>query len=224
MMVQLQYAIDVVTREQALSSAALATASGIRSLEAGHVLVKAVGLEIVTELRARYPDVEIIADMKTMDMGREEVAVAAQAGANLVIICGAASDGVLLAAQKEARSRGVDLLISLMGVRDRLSRTRAVMDLGLNRIIAHRGIDDDFQWTDQEPREQLSQLAALPDIRLTLAGGITARILREFQDVPVERLIVGRGITEAPDPRSEIRSLLDAVPQRRAAARTGAGE
>jgi 3-keto-L-gulonate-6-phosphate decarboxylase len=223
-MVHIQYAIDVVTREQALSSAALATESGIRSLEAGHVLVKAVGVGIVTELREKYPDAEIIADMKTMDMGREEVAVAAEAGADLIIVCGAASDGVLLSAQKEARSRGVDLLVSLMGVKDRLSRARDVNDLGLHRIIAHRGIDDDFLWTDQEPREQLSRLAALPGISLTLAGGINARTMREFQDVPVERLIVGRGITEAPDPRSEIRDLLDAVPQQPAPAGTGAGE
>ncbi len=223
-MIQLQYAIDVVTREQAHSSAALATAAGIQSLEAGHVLVKAVGVGIVSELRERYPDVELIADMKTMDMGRQEVAVAAAAGADLVIVCGAASDGVLLAAQREARACGVGILVSLMGVKDRLSRTRSLIDLGLDRIIAHRGIDDDFVWTDQEPRRQLSQLAALPDIRLTLAGGINARVMREFKDVPVERLIVGRGITDAPDPRSEIRDLLDAIPREYSVTRTGADE
>ncbi|WP_128428706.1 orotidine 5'-phosphate decarboxylase / HUMPS family protein [Streptomyces cyaneus] len=223
-MVHIQYAIDVFTEEQALASAALATESGIRCLEAGHVLVKAVGLGIVTELRSRYPDAEIIADMKTMDMGRDEVAVAADAGADLVIVCAAASDGVLLAAHKEARSRGVDLLVSLMGVKDRVNRARAVLDLGLNRIIAHRGIDDDFLWTDPGPRQQLAEIAALPDIELALAGGINARSLREFPDVAAERLIVGRGITDSSDPKAEIQALLDAARHRHTSSAIGVSE
>lgn len=223
-MVHIQYAIDVFTKEQALSSAAVATESGIRCLEAGHVLVKAAGIGIVTELRSRYPDAEIIADMKTMDMGRDEVAVAADAGAHLVIVCAAASDGVLLAAQKEARSRGVDLLVSLMGVKDRVARTRALLDLGLNRIIAHRGIDDDFHWSDPGPREQLSEIAALPGIELALAGGINARTVREFRDVAVERLIVGRGITDSSDPQAEVRALLGAAQNRHTSTAIGARE
>ncbi|MFE2970150.1 orotidine 5'-phosphate decarboxylase / HUMPS family protein [Streptomyces sp. NPDC059340] len=223
-MVHIQYAIDVFTKEQALSSAALAAEVGIRCFEAGHVLVKAVGTDVVRELRTRYPDAEIVADMKTMDMGRDEVSVAADAGADLVIVCAAASDGVLLAAQKEARSRNVDLLVSLMGVKDRVNRTRALLDLGLTRIIAHRGIDDDFLWSDQGPREQLTQLAALPDIELTLAGGINARTLRQFRDVPLERLVVGRGITEADDPRAEVQALVEAVRNHPSSTTIGANE
>ncbi len=208
---RVQYAIDTLTRDSALTAADLAADAGIRCLEAGHVLVKAVGIDIVRALRARLPDAEIIADMKTMDMGRDEVAVAGDAGADLVIVCAAASDGVLLAAREEAFSRGMGLLVSLIGVQDRVGRARALLDLGLTRMIAHRGIDDDYLWSDPGPREGLAELASLPGIQLALGGGINARSLREFSDVPLERLIVGRGISEAPDPVGEIRALLDAA-------------
>jgi 3-keto-L-gulonate-6-phosphate decarboxylase len=208
---RVQYAIDTLSKSSALRSAELAVNAGVRCLEAGHVLVKAVGITIVRTLRAQFPNAEIVADMKTMDMGRDEVAVAGDAGADLVIVCAAASDGVLLAAQQEARSRGVGLLVSLMGVRDRVGRARALLDLGLTRVIAHRGIDDNFHWNDPGPRERLSELASLPGIELALAGGINARSLRDFRDVPLERVIVGRGITEASDPSYEIRALIEAA-------------
>jgi 3-hexulose-6-phosphate synthase len=220
--VRIQYAIDTLTADSALIAAQRAADAGIECLEAGHVLVKAVGIGIVSELRGRFPRAEIIADMKTMDMGRDEVAVAGNAGADLVIVCAAASDGVLSAARREARARGMDVLVSLMGVQDPVGRARALLDLGLPRVIAHRGIDDDYLWSDPGPRERLGELAALPGIELTLAGGISSRTLAEFSDVPLERLIVGRGITEAQDPAGEVRALIDAVGGCSRPARNGA--
>jgi 3-hexulose-6-phosphate synthase len=222
--VRVQYAIDTFTRDSALGAADLATGAGIRCLEAGHVLVKAAGIGIVRALRARFPDAEIIADMKTMDMGRDEVAVAGDAGADLVIVCAAASDGVLLAAREEAWSRDMDLLVSLIGVRDRVGRARVLLDMGLTRLIAHRGIDDDYLWSDPGPRERLAELASLPGIELALAGGINARSLGQFGDVPLDRVIVGRGIAEAPDPAGEIRALIDAAGLHLAPSRIAARE
>lgn len=210
---QVQYAIDTLSVDSALAAADTAVEAGIKCLEAGHVLVKAVGIGIVSTLRKRFPEVEIVADMKTMDMGRDEVAIAGDAGADLVIVCAAASDGVLAAAHQEAASRHMDLLVSLMGVRNRTERARAVLDLGLSRVIAHRGIDDGYLWSDSGPRGQLLELGRLPEVRLALAGGINARSAAEFKDIPLERFIVGRGISEARDPAKEIDDLLKTAAQ-----------
>lgn len=218
---QVQYAIDTFSINSALAAADTAVEAGINCLEAGHVLVKAVGIGIVGTLRKRFPEAEIVADMKTMDMGRDEVAIAGDAGADLVIVCAAASDGVLAAAHDEAKSRQMGLLVSLMGVRDRTGRAKAVLDLGLSRVIAHRGIDDAYHWTDPGPREELMELASLPDVRLALAGGINARSAAEFSGMPLERFIVGRGISDAADPASEIRALLEAASENAKKSETG---
>lgn len=208
---QVQYAIDTLSRDSALEAADAAVEAGITCLEAGHVLVKAVGIGIVRTLRERFPEAEIVADMKTMDMGRDEVAIAGEAGADLVIVCAAASDGVLVAAQEEARARDMELLVSLMGVRDRIRRARRVLDLGLPRVIAHRGIDDSYHWSDPDPRGELQELGSLPGVQLALAGGINARSAAEFRNISLERFIVGRGISDALNPVSEIQALLQAA-------------
>jgi 3-keto-L-gulonate-6-phosphate decarboxylase len=221
---QVQYAIDTLSMDSALAAADTAVEAGINCLEAGHVLVKAVGIGIVSILRNRYPEVEIVADMKTMDMGRDEVAIAGDAGADLVIVCAAASDGVLAAAHSEARSRQMDLLVSLMGVRERPRRAQAILNLGLSRVIAHRGIDDGYHWSDPGPRGQLMELAALPDVQLALAGGINARSAAEFSSLPLERFIVGRGISDSADPAREIRALLQAASEHAGKHETGVSE
>ena len=121
-MAHLQYAVDATDEAQALRLARVARDNGVQWIEAGHVLVKAAGISIVTRFKEIFPDGVVVADMKTMDMGAEEVRVAANAGADVVMICGgAASDGVVHAAVDEAKSRGVRLTASMMGVRDQYS-------------------------------------------------------------------------------------------------------
>ena len=115
-MAALQYAIDVIEQDHALWLARQALANGVQWLEAGHVLIKAAGVGVVSKLKSLSPEGVIVADMKTMDMGAEEVKLAAAAGADVVMVCGAASDGTIQAAVDAAGKSGVRITASLMGI------------------------------------------------------------------------------------------------------------
>ncbi len=207
----LQYAIDVFDQEDALAKAETAIEAGVRCVEAGHLLIKAVGLGIVTEMRRRYGHAEIVADMKTMDMGADEVRLAADAGAHTVIVCGAASDGTVVAALEQAKSDGVTLMVSLMGVQQRLPRTRELMKLGVRRVIAHRGVDETYAWHEPRPMNDLQALTELDGLRVALAGGLSTAIAPILFDLAFERLIVVRGVSEAADPGLAIRTLMSEI-------------
>lgn len=211
---RLQYALDFLTADEALRMAGIAVESGVTCLEAGHVLIKACGVRILSDLRRRFGDIELVADMKTMDMGAEEVLLAAQAGADQVIVCAAASDGVIEAALGQAEKSEVGLLVSLMGVRRRVTRTTELMRLGVTKVIAHRGIDDTYTWSDPQARSDLYDLLDLGDVAVALAGGISAATVRGFTGLNLERVIVGRGITCADDPAAAARALVAAVADR----------
>ncbi len=66
----LQVALDFANLSQALRVAEEAVAGGAQWLEAGTPLIKSEGLGSVRELKKRFPDHTIVADMKTMDAGR----------------------------------------------------------------------------------------------------------------------------------------------------------
>ena len=62
-----QISLDLTNIDEALETAALARRAGVDWLEAGTPLILAEGLHGVRELREAFPDVPIVADLKTMD-------------------------------------------------------------------------------------------------------------------------------------------------------------
>lgn len=59
-----QISLDLTNLEEALATATLARRAGVDWLEAGTPLILAEGLHGVRALRARFPGVPIIADLK----------------------------------------------------------------------------------------------------------------------------------------------------------------
>lgn len=208
---RIQYPLDFLSHAEAMRMAAIVVGSGITCVEAGHLLIKVCGASIVTDLRREFGDIDIVADMKTMDMGAEEVLVAADAGADEVIVCAAASDGAIEAALGQAARSQIKLMCSLMGIRDRVGRSSQLVKLGVPEVIAHRGFDDTFQWSDPGPRKDLHGLLALGGIEVAVAGGIDLNAIGSLGDLDVERLIVGRAITNADDPAQAARAVVAAA-------------
>lgn len=208
---RLHYAIDVLDRHRALSLAAMAADAGVPCVEAGHVLLKVCGVGILADMRRLIGDAELVADMKTMDMGADEVRVAADAGADVVVVCAAASTGVVRNALAEADRQHVQVLVSLMGVRDRVRRTRELAGIGVTRILAHRGIDDEYSWSDPVHLADLKELIGVNGIRVGLAGGLTPGSVALFAGYDLERIVVGRGITAARDPAAAVARLTAAL-------------
>ena len=62
-----QVSIDVTTLEEAMALADGAVKAGVDWLEAGMPLILAEGLHCVRAFREAFPDVPIVADLKTMD-------------------------------------------------------------------------------------------------------------------------------------------------------------
>jgi 3-keto-L-gulonate-6-phosphate decarboxylase len=81
-----QISLDLTDLKEALSTAALARRAGVDWLEAGTPLILAEGLHGVRALRAAFPGVPIVADLKTMDGGYLEAEMMARAGATHVVV------------------------------------------------------------------------------------------------------------------------------------------
>ena len=68
-----QISLDLTSLDEALETAAIAVDAGVDWLEAGTPLLLAEGLRAVEQLRRRFPDHPIVADLKTMDGGYLEM-------------------------------------------------------------------------------------------------------------------------------------------------------
>jgi 3-hexulose-6-phosphate synthase/6-phospho-3-hexuloisomerase len=205
----LQVALDFANLSQALRVAEEAVAGGAQWLEAGTPLIKSEGLQAVRELKRRFPDHTIVADMKTMDAGRAEVEMAAQAGASVVTVLGAASDATIVECVEAGRRYDARIMIDLAEVADPPNRARRAQELGAAIIGVHLPID--VQMRGETPLDTLRAVAAAVEIPVAVAGGLNSETAPQAVAAGASIIIVGGALTKAPNAREATETLLRAM-------------
>src|SRR5690242_19713022 len=136
-----QISLDVVTIEEALSTAQMALRAGVDWLEAGTPLIIAEGMNGVRALRQAFPKTPIVADLKTMDGGYLEAELMAKAGATHVVVMERAHPETIKVVVKAGRDLGIKVMGDNLGARDMVAAAKRLEDLGCDFIIHHIGFD-----------------------------------------------------------------------------------
>src|ERR1035437_8672646 len=102
-----QISLDIINIPEALETARLALRAGVDWLEAGTPLIIAEGMNGVRALRAEFPGVPIVADLKTMDGGWLEAEMMARAGATHVVVMERAHPETIKMVVKAGKAFGV---------------------------------------------------------------------------------------------------------------------
>ena len=203
----LQIAMDYITLPPALAMA-VKVASEVDIIEIGTPLCKAAGLEAIRSMREIVPDKLILADFKSPDVGGLEAKMAFDAGADMMTVIGGAALATVEQALDMAHKMGKEMLMELTGVRDIIARAKEWREMGVERMVYHRGWDEQTanrQWEEND-RTTVRQLIDM-GFKITVTGGITTEKLPFFQSLPVSVVICGRGIRETADPpRRRMRS------------------
>ena len=205
----LQLALDFVDLPRALQVAEEAVAGGADWLEAGTPLIKSEGLQAVRELKARWPDHVIVADMKTMDAGRAEVEYAAKAGAQVVGVLGAASDATIRECVEAARNYGAEIIVDMVQVADVVARAKAAEEMGASYIGIHIAIDEQMQ--GKTPWDTLREVAQAVSIPIAVAGGINSETAPLAIEAGASIVVVGGAITKAADATAATRTIKQAI-------------
>ncbi|MEJ5330383.1 MAG: 3-hexulose-6-phosphate synthase [Desulfobaccales bacterium] len=209
MSIKLQLALDFVDLHRALLVAEKAVPAGVDWVEAGTPLIKSEGLDAVRELKRRFPDKTIVADMKVMDAGRIEVEAAAKAGAHLIDVLAAASDATILECVQAGKNYGAKIVVDLIAVPDPVARARQVEALGVDYITVHVPIDE--QMRAQDPFATLKAVSEAVSVPVGVAGGINSETAAQAVAHGAAYVIVGGAITKAKDPEAATRELRRAL-------------
>ena len=207
----LQVALDYISLPAALAMA-LQVASEVDIIEIGTPLCKAAGMEAVRAMREVCPDKLILADVKSPDVGGLEAQMAFDAGADMMTVIGGAALPTVQAALDVARQMGKEMLMELTGVRDIIARAQEWRQIGVERMVYHRGWDEQAANREWEENDLLI-IRQLIDMgfKVTVTGGITVERLPFFQGLPVSVIIAGRAIHQAKDPAASARELRSTI-------------
>lgn len=207
---QLQLALDGTL--EAACSLLEAVHHSIDIAEIGTPLVFREGMHAVRTLHETYPRLTLLADLKIVDAGYEEAAIAFEAGADRVTALGVANNNTLRGAITAAEEYGGQVMIDMMAVPDPLARARQLLDLGAHLLCVHTAYD--LQDGTANPLALLVRLReALPDAPLAVAGGIGPDLLPALLPHAPQVIVVGGAITQAASPSviaQSIRQQMDA--------------
>lgn len=195
----LQLALDFLELEAALAVAQRA-APYVEVIEAGVPLCKSEGMRAVRLLHALFPDKIILADLKSPDCGAMEAGMAFTAGADWTTVAGSAPLATVRAATAEAARRGKRVWADLTGVPDIVARALELREAGIADVVLHRSIDEEAAgrgWTP-DVLTLIDKLGSL-NLQVSVAGGVRAETFEQFVGHLVAVLVIGRGITGAPD-------------------------
>ncbi|MCS7102760.1 MAG: orotidine 5'-phosphate decarboxylase [Candidatus Korarchaeum sp.] len=197
--------LDLIYLEEALNIAEKAHSVGFRNFEVGTPLIKSVGMISVRRLKDEFPEAVIFADTKTMDTGYLEAQLAFSAGADIMSVMAVAPDETIKEALKKAREEGKEVLADTLGSRELESRVVRLVELGVDRICIHKGVDEGI-FSEYEVLDRMKSCG----VKLGIAGGIGASTIREIVS-KVDFVMVGRAVTKAPDPKRAAEEILKAA-------------
>ncbi|MDI6723835.1 MAG: bifunctional 5,6,7,8-tetrahydromethanopterin hydro-lyase/3-hexulose-6-phosphate synthase [Methanobacterium sp.] len=190
-------------------------------LEAGTPLVKKFGVGIVSKIRELRKDAFIIADLKTLDVGRIEVKMAADETADAVAISGLGTIESIEKAIHEAMKQGIYSILDMMNVDnfvEKLQSLRYKPDI----VLLHRNVD--LETMAAERGEELGEVTEWGNInqikeilgkgkRVAVAGGITPNKVNMALTNGADIIVVGRYIIGSRDVRRAAEDFLEHMPQ-----------
>lgn len=197
-------------------------------LEIGTPFLKKYGMEAIKRVRELAPQKFIVADLKTLDVGKLEVDFAFEATADAVVASGLAAPSSIDKFLLEANRLAIYGFVDTMEVDDpiaKLSKLKQIPDV----VILHRAIDvEQTTGSESSNAAQKARWAVIPKIKelykdqklasgrdrvlVAVAGGIDPNTAKYALEMGADILIIGRFITSAKDVENATRRLLNIIP------------
>ncbi|MDL2271289.1 bifunctional 5,6,7,8-tetrahydromethanopterin hydro-lyase/3-hexulose-6-phosphate synthase [Methanobrevibacter sp. OttesenSCG-928-I08] len=191
-------------------------------LEAGTPLVKKFGVGVVGKIRKLRPDAFIIADLKTLDVGRVEIKMAADETADAVAISGLGTIESIEKAIHETQKQGIYSILDMMNVENFVEKLNQLKDdLKPDIVLLHRNVDlETYKSEKGEDTGEMTEWGNIKEIKkvidgglVAVAGGITPDKVDEAITKGADIIIAGRYIIGSRDVRRSTEDFLAHFPQ-----------
>ena len=211
----LQIALDAPELERSKKILEQLPGSDRIIIEVGTPLIKRYGTKVINDLRQVAKDIFVVADLKTLDVGKVEVDLAYDETADAVVAAGLAPAETLDAFVHEAKRLAIYAIVDMLNVEDPMKKLRSLKEFP-DVVILHRGIDQETGRTlgldlIQEMRETFKDKKFL----VAVAGGIIPETAKEALQKGANIVIVGRYVTQSRDIERSVRDFLEATPEMR---------
>ena len=210
-----QISLDFTSIPKVLETARLAVRSGVDWLEAGTPLIISKGMNSIRALRAEFPGVPIVADLKAMDGGRLEAQMAASAGATHVVVMERAHSETIKAMVQAAKDFGVKVMGDNLAAEDRVAAAKRLE--GFLAAISSFTISGTMnaavwgRWASDGPGalDQLREVVAAVEVPVQAVGGLTIEQAIRTPEFGARLVVLGAPLIEGDSSKAASGNLED---------------
>jgi bifunctional enzyme Fae/Hps len=211
----LQISLDIPDLERTKKIIAQIPKSDRIILEAGTPLIKRYGTKVINDLKEATKEVFVIADLKTLDVGKVEVDLAYDETADAVVAAGLAPAETLDSFIHEAKRLGIYAVVDMLNVEDPIKKLKPLKEFP-DVVILHRGIDEETgRAIGLEQIQEIRQTFKDKRFLIAVAGGIVPETAKESLEKGADIIIVGRYVTQSRDIERAVRDFLELTPAMR---------
>jgi len=191
-----QISLDLTNIDEALETAQMAMRAGVDWLEAGTPLILAEGLHGVRKLREAFPDVPIVADLKTMDGGYLEAEMMAKAGATHVVVMSQAHDETIRCVVQAGKDFGAEVMGDNLASQDMVAGAKRIEDLGCDFVVHHIGYDERRGIAARgerapNPLDDLREIVDVVKIPVQAVGGLSIEQAVQTPEFGAPLVVIG---------------------------------
>ena len=195
-----QISLDIVEIPEALETAEMAMRAGVDWLEAGTPLIIAEGMNGVRELRSRFPDTPIVADLKTMDGGWLEAELMAKAGATQVVVMSQAHEETIKCVVQAGKDMGIEVMGDNLAAENMVDGAKRLADLGCDYVIHHIGYDERRGIAARgermpNPLDELREIVQAVHVPVQAVGGLTIEQAIKTPEYGAPLVVLGAPLT-----------------------------
>ncbi len=195
-----QISLDIIDMDEALETAHMAMRAGVDWLEAGTPMILAEGLHGVRRLREAFPDVPIVADLKTMDGGYLEAEMMFKAGATHVVVMAQAHEETIKCVVQAGKDFGGSVMGDNLAYSSMIDGAKRLEDLGCGYIIHHIGYDERRGIAAAgkrmpSPLDELKEIVAAVDVPVQAVGGLSLEQAIQCPEYGAPLVVLGAPLT-----------------------------
>lgn len=195
-----QISLDLLDIDETIQTAEMAVRAGVDWLEAGTPLILAHGMAGVRALRDRWPDMPIVADLKTMDGGYLEAEVMAKAGATHVVVMSQAHDATIHEVVRAGRELNLKVMGDNLGSTSMVDGAKRLAGLGCDYVIHHIGYDERRSYAARgermpSPLDELRAVVDAVDVPVQAVGGLSIEQAVQSPQYGAPLVVLGAPLT-----------------------------